>query len=160
MSLVTQFNALLNSKGSNAIYHRESAGQDCPCLSPEGYRTPRWHLDNPLEPVCNEEGKINVVTTSVTVKAFVQPIATARSVRMATEYIYALFGEVRADDHFGIFPLVWSNVSLDFDDWSQSGRDYIEYDNHRYIVVSSNRIPDPSDGGPHHYEVGLRRIDA
>lgn len=50
-------------------------------------------------------------------------------------------------------------MTINFDDWNDSGADYILYDNRRFTVVSVNKIPDPLDGDPdHHYEVGMRLI--
>ena len=107
--------------------------------------------------VCNEAGEIPVVTEFAT-KGFVQPAQSAAVRRLTTEYVSALFGEVRSDDHLGIFPLSWSGQALDFEDWSQAGEDFVIYDGHRYLVVNANKIPDPDGGEPHHWEVGLRRI--
>jgi hypothetical protein len=95
----------------------------------------------------------------VIVKAFVQPIQSTRATRLSTEYIQEVFGQVEADDHLGIFPISWGGVELRFDQWSQSGDDFIEYNGKRFFVINSNIIPDPGDGNPkHHFEVGLRLI--
>jgi len=95
----------------------------------------------------------------VIVKAFVQPIQSTRATRLSTEYIQEVFGNVEADDHLGIFPVVWGGNRLEFSDWSQSGDDFIEYDGQRFFVINANMIPDPGDGYPeHHWEIGLRLI--
>lgn len=159
MSNVNRFLSLLTANGSDAVFHREGGGTPCPCLSPEGYRSPQWHKDHPLEPVCNEAGQLAVVS-QFGVKAFIQPAQSAAVRRLTSEYVDALFGEVRSDDHLGIFPLEWGSYTLDFEDWSQAGEDFILYDGKRYLVVNSNKIPDPSGGGSHHWEVGLRLIKA
>jgi hypothetical protein len=95
----------------------------------------------------------------IVVKAFVQPIQSTRATRLSTEYLQEVFGNIEADDHLGIFPFTWGGVTLDFDEWSQSGEDFIEYNVHRFFCVNANLIPDPGDGNPaHHWEVGLRMI--
>jgi hypothetical protein len=108
--------------------------------------------------LCNEAGEIpNPVDISV--KAFCQPIQSTRATRLSTEYLQEVFGTIEADDHLGIFPVVWASVRLDFRDWSQHGDDFIEYDSQRFFVVNANMIPDPGDGNPeHHWEVGMRVI--
>jgi len=113
-----------------------------------------------VEPVlCNEAGEIPQNPVDVTVKAFVQPIQSTRATRLSTEYLQELFGVIEADDHLGIFPVTWSGATLKFDDWSQSGDDFIEYDGRRFYVVNANMIPDPGDGNPrHHWELGLRLL--
>lgn len=156
MSNVPKFTSLLSVRGSDAVYHRESGGAPCPCRTPEGFRDLKWHRDNPGAPLCNEQGLLAVATAEVLVKAFVQPVQSGAVRRLTTEYVQQLFGEVEMDDHLGIFPLVWSNVTLSFYDWSEAGEDYVLYDGRRFTVVSANKIPDPSNGQPHHWEVGLR----
>lgn len=109
--------------------------------------------------LCNEAGMIPQAPVDVIVKAFVQPIQSTRATRLSTEYLQEVFGNIEADDHLGIFPVTWNGVFLKFDDWSQSGDDFIEYDGKRFFVINSNMIPDPGDGNPHHhYEVGMRMI--
>jgi len=113
-----------------------------------------------VEPViCNEAGQIIQTPVDVSVKAFVQPIQSTRATRLSTEYLQELFGIIEADDHLGIFPVQWGGVTLDFNDWSQSGDDFIEYNGQRFYVINANMIPDPGDGNPeHHWELGLRLI--
>lgn len=95
----------------------------------------------------------------IMVKGFVQPIQSTRATRLSTEYLQEVFGHIEADDHLGIFPVVWSGQRLEFSDWSQHGDDFIEYDGQRYFVINANMIPDPGDGNPeHHWELGLRVI--
>ncbi len=158
MSNVPRFLKRLEVSGSVAEYHREAGTVPCPCRTALGYRNLRWHKENPAQPMCNEQGYVTVATTATTVRAFVQPVQAGAVRRLTTEYIMQLFGEVEADDHLGIFPLSWNNVVLNFYEWSQSGEDYIAYDGRRYVVVSANKIPDPADGMPHHWEVGLRLV--
>jgi hypothetical protein len=154
---VDQFISVLETMGSIVTYHRESGGDVCPCRTPEGFRDPAWHRDNPLEPVCNEQGYINPDVVSFTVQAAVQPVL-ARSFRRPSEREEELLGDIQADDHLGIFPYQWGGNTLNFDNWSESGSDYIIYDGHRYTVISFDLIPD-IDGDPHHhFEVGLRRM--
>lgn len=155
---IPQLVSLLNQAGSNVIYHREQGGTPCPCRTPEGFRDPSWHIANPLAPVCNEEGFLNVVVTEFTVKAAVQPVATTRGLGRAAERVESLFGEVQEDDHLGIFPVVWDGNTLDFANWSTAGEDYITYDGRRFMAISSDKLPD-IDGDPnHHFEVGLRLV--
>src|SRR6266498_5426663 len=115
MNNVARFEALLAVDGSIAIFHREEGGTFCPCRTPEGYRDPIWHKENPLAPVCNEVGLLPGLVTSVAVKAFIQPAQSAAVRRLTTEYVNAMFGEIQGDDHLGIFPLEWGGVTLDFD---------------------------------------------
>lgn len=152
---VPAFLALLDTMGSDVIYHREEGGTPCPCLTPEGFRDPEWHRDNPLAPVCNEDGLLPATVTNVTVKASVQP-ATIGLRGRAGERINALLGEVERDDHFGIFPVTSNGITLDFHAFGDVGDDFIVYDNRRYIVVSADKIPDVDGDANHHWEVGLR----
>lgn len=109
--------------------------------------------------LCNERGEIPQAPLDFTVKAFVQPIQSTRATRLNNEILTQMYGEVQADDHLGIFPCDWGSNSLDFRNWSQSGDEFVEYDGQRFLVVNSNKIPDPDDGNPnHHWEVGLRLI--
>lgn len=158
MGNVDRFVRLVATSGSRAIYHREESGVDCPCLSPEGFRSPKWHATHPVEPVCNEEGKLDGVVVDLEVRAFVQPVQSGATRRLTSDYAMQIFGEVQQDDHLGIFPLAWSGIELDFSSWGQSGEDYILYNGNRYLVVNSNLIPDPENGEPHHFECGLRLI--
>lgn len=109
-----------------------------------------------MAPVCNERGRINVVTTNLLVKAFVQPVQSGAVRRLTSDYMVQLFGEIQQDDHVGIFPLEWASVTFDFETWSQAGEDYIVYRGRRFLVVNANLIPDPADGENHHWELGLR----
>ena len=153
-----RFDSLVARNGQQVIYHREDGGVDCPCLSPEGNRSPKWHKANPGAPVCNERGKINVQTVHLVGRAFIQPVQSGATRRLTDEYIEAMFGEVQVDDHIGIFPIQLGQTMLDFQEWSAAGEDYILYRNRRFQVVSANYIPDPDGGGAHHWEVGLRLI--
>lgn len=154
-----QLVSMLTTMGSDVTYHRESGGVECPCRTPEGFRDPQWHKDNPLPPVCNEEGMLPGVVTNALVKASVQP-ATIGLRGRAAERANALLGDVQRDDHFGIFPVTWGGTTLDFEGFGDAGDDYILYDGRRFLVVSSDKIPD-IDGDPNgHWEVGLRRVGA
>lgn len=160
MSTVPQFISLLSAKGSDVLFHRDDSMVACPCRTPEGFRDPVWHLDNPLAPVCNEAGMLpGGGTVELTVKAFVQPIQSTRATRLQSELIQAMFGEIQSDDHLGIFPIEWNNVILNFSGWGRSGEDFIIYNGNKYTVVNVNVIPDPDDGNPnHHTEVALRLV--
>lgn len=111
-------------------------------------------------PECNERGWVVLSTglIDILVKGFVQPIQSTRATRLSSEYLIQLFGEIEADDHLGIFPLEWAGTALYFHEWSDSGEDFIVYRGRRFFVVNANEIPDPSDGLPHHWEVGLRLV--
>ena len=155
-----RFLALLAANGSNVRYRRADAVVPCPCRTDEGYRDLGWHLENPSQPMCDENGMLHDVgsTTDMTVKAFVQPIQSTRATRLTAEDLLVLFGEIQADDHLGIFPYTWGGVTLNFRNWSTVGEDFIEYAGQRFTVVNSNLIPD-TDGDPyHHWEVGCRLI--
>lgn len=161
MSTVAAFINLLNVNGSTCRYVRNNSLIPCPCLTPEGFRDPIWHVENPTEPICNEQGMLADPsnTVDISIKGFVQPIQSTRATRLSTEYLEQLFGQVEADDHLGIFPCVWGSTTLEFREWSQSGEDFVEYDGERFLVINANKIPDPDGGDPnHHWEVGLRLI--
>lgn len=153
---IPQFNSMLESMGSDVTYHRESGGEPCPCLTPEGFRDPAWHKANPEQPVCNEQGVINQVILDAIVKASVQPVRSLR--RQEAERVIELVGEVQSDDQLGVFPVTWNGTVLNFFDWDDSGANYVEYDGRRFLSVNADKLPDV-DGDPnHHWEVGLRLI--
>lgn len=158
MGAIEQFNKLVADRGSVVVFHREGDGTGCPCLSPEGYRNLKWHRDNPDEPICNEQGKLDPAVTELSGKAFVQPVQSGATRRLTSDYAIQLFGEVQQDDHVGMFPEKFNGVTLDFNEWDQSGEDYILYDSRRFLVVNVNRIPAPDTGELHHIETGLRLI--
>jgi hypothetical protein len=154
---IPEFHRMLEMMGSDVTFHREEGGVPCPCRTPEGFRDPAWHRANPTEPVCNEQGFINIVVTEAIVKAAVQP-ATGGQRRLVNERADVLLGDVQRDDRIGIFPVEWNGTTLDFDDWSEAGEDYILHDGKRYISVAADKVPDV-DGDPnHHWEVGLRLV--
>lgn len=164
MSLVAEFIALVAQHGSPVIFHRESADAmvACPCRTPEGYRDPEWHDAHPEAPLCNERGFLPGPggITNLPIKGFVQPIQSTRATRLSTEFTQVMFGTVEADDHLGIFPESWQGTALDFNDWSQSGDEYVRYNGRNFMVVNANLIADPEDGNPrHHWEVGLRLVN-
>lgn len=153
--------SLFRLHGSTVRYHRDSSVVPCPCRTPEGFRDPAWHLQNPAEPVCNEAGMLPDpdTTADFNVKGFVQPIQSTRATRLSSEAIQSLFGEVQADDHLAILPVEWDGQLLDFYHWGQATEDYIGYNGRKFQVVNANLIPDPADGNPwHHWELGIRRI--
>jgi hypothetical protein len=156
MTTRAKFESLVASNGSDVVFHREQGGTVCPCVSPEGYRDLTWHKTHPDEPLCNEQGRLDPVITNLTGKAFVQPVQSGATRRLTAEYIESMFDEVQADDHVGIFPLQFGSTPLAFENWDESGEDYILYNGRRFIVVSLNQIPAPDNGLPHHFEVGLR----
>jgi hypothetical protein len=160
MRNTARFLALLTANGSDIRYRRGDSLVPCPCRSPEGFRDPIWHLENPAAPICDENGMLSspATTRDLIVKGFMQPIQSTRATRLTSEDLLIIFGEVQADDHLGIFPYQWAGVTLNFRDWSSSGEDYVEYAGQRFTIVNSNLIPD-TDGDPyHHWEVGARMI--
>lgn len=159
MSLISRFLALVAAKGSDVTYHRESGGTECPCRTDEGFRDPKWHLANPLAPLCNEEGYLASTVDAFAFKGFVQPIQSTRATKLTSEQIIELVGEIQEDDHLGIFPMAWGGNVIDLTGWDDSGTDFIGYNGDRYTIVNVNVIPDPSDGNPnHHQEVGMRLL--
>jgi hypothetical protein len=156
LSTTAAFQALLTAHGSAVVFHRDDSTTPCPCQTPEGFRDPEWHVAHPTDPVCNAKGMLPSAI-EFGVKAFIQPAQSTRATRLTSEYIQELFGTVRADDHIGIFPVIWNGQVLNFDDWSQDGEDYIAYNGEKFFIVNINILPDPSDGNPnHHVEAGLR----
>jgi hypothetical protein len=70
------------------------------------------------------------------------------------------FGQFQQDDHIGMFPMDWNGNAVVFDDWSQAGDEWVEYNAYRFMVVGWTRIPDPANAALfHHWEVALRRIN-
>jgi hypothetical protein len=163
LTTVPQFLSLLMTNGSDVRFRRSESMVPCPCRTPEGFRDPVWHLENPSAPVCDANGMLPDAgtTTDIIVKAFMQPIQSTRATRLSTEQLLQMFGEIQADDHLGIFPYEWSSVTLSFRNWGRAGEDFVEYNGQRFICINANLIPDPSDGNPaHHWEGGFRLIGA
>lgn len=161
MPPIQDFIALVSQHGSDVLYHKDDSLVPCPCRTPEGFRDPIWHLQNPDEPVCNEAGMLpSSATENFMVKAFIQPVQSGAVRRLTTEQIIQFFGEVESDDHLGIFPTEWGTKTLNFYHWGAATEDWIEYNGRKYTAVSTNLIPDPDSGNPfHHWEVGLRLVE-
>jgi len=158
MSLL-RFNKLLNRRGLDVTYHKDYGNVACPCISPEGYRNPEYHLKNPGQPVCNERGFFPDVT-EFKVKAFIMPIIGYRSVQI--QLVYQNFGNVDINDRIGIFPFEWNGYKLDFPNWDvHGGGDYILLpDGTKFTSINYRLVPDPHTGLlNHHYELQLRLID-
>jgi hypothetical protein len=155
MKTIPRFNDQLQRMGSDVIFHHEEPGEECPCRTPEGFRDPTWHRNHLDATVCNEQGYLNPVVTEYIVKAMIQPAISrprSRGVQLADD----TFGSLDRDDKLGIFPCVWNGRTLNFRTSSEAGEDFVVYDGDRYIVVSSDKLPD-IDGDPnHHWECGLR----
>lgn len=163
MSTVPRFLKLLQLRGSPVRYRRVDSLIVCPCRTPEGFRDPQWHLQQPTPkpPLCNEAGYLPdpARTVDVTVKGFIQPIQSTRATRLNIEILMETWGDIEADDHLAILPYAWNGTTLNFYDWGNSGEDFVEYNGRRFTVINVNLIPDPSDGSPtHHWELGLRLI--
>lgn len=158
MKTVARFHEMLRTMGSNVAFHREIGGEECECLTPEGFRDPAWHVANPDARVCNEQGML-VTAVEFVVKASVQPaVGGQHGLTRHSQQSDALLGSVQKDDKIGIFPCRWNNHVLNFQGWSQAGNDYILYDGDRYLVVAWDKLPDV-DGDPnHHIEAGLRLV--
>jgi hypothetical protein len=151
-----QMSAIFERMGTMVTYHREDGGSPCPCRSEEGFRSPAWHHDNPSAPVCNEQGFLSPVVTEVRLKALVQP-PRMRGMRQA-QRVNDLLGEIRADDRIGIFPTHADSATLNFDDWSDAGEDWIVYDGKRYVVVEAQKLADVDGDPDHHWEIGMRLV--
>lgn len=144
--------------GADFVFHREDGGTNCPCLTPQGFRDPIWHQDNPFEDLCNEMGKLNAVVTDLTGKGFVQPISSSRGTRLSADRVLDVFGEVQADDHIGILPVYWRGTRLQFEEWSDSGAHWVGYNGRRFTNVNANLIPGPEGEIENHWEIQLRLI--
>lgn len=161
MGTVDEFIALANARGSVVTYHRDDSTVLCPCRTPEGFRDPIWHIQNPAEPVCNEAGLLPQpgTTAHFNFRGWVQPVQSGAVRRLTADQYIQLFGEIQADDHIGLFPCTWNGNVLNFYEWGESTEDWIEYNARRYTVVNTNLIAAPDTGDPlHHWEVGLRLI--
>lgn len=149
---------LLLQYGSDATIHRDDSLMPCPCRTPEGSRDPRWHLANLLATVCNENGFLPAANEILT-KAFIQPVASTRGVRMSEERGVFPVGEIDTDDHVGIFPTKWNSQVIDFRNWGPANEDYIAYNGRKYTLVNVNLMPDALTGNPNgHWELALRLI--
>lgn len=161
MTNVPRFLARLQISGSDVRYRRSESMVPCPCRTPEGFRDPIWHIEHPLEPVCDPNGMLPTAgITDLVVKAFMQPIQSTRATRLSTEQLIQMFGEIQADDHLGIFPYQWLGTTLNFRNWGRAGEDFLIYNGEQFTVINANLIPDPADGNPaHHWEIGARLVD-
>jgi len=158
---VDDFIALAAARGSDVLYHRDDSFVNCPCLTPEGYRDPIWHIQNPSAPECNEAGMLpqGGTTSELTIKGWVQPVQAGAVRRLTTEQLFTLFGEIDTDDHLGIFPCSWGATLLNFYNWGPAQEDYVIYNTRKFQAVNANLIAAPDTGDPrHHWEVGLRLI--
>ena len=161
MGTVDEFIALADQRGSMVGYHRDQSSVPCPCRTPEGYRDPIWHIQNPSEPDCNQAGMLSQpgTTASFNFKGWVQPVQAGAVRRLTTEQLLNLFGEIESDDHVGLFPVTWGGNTLNFYDWGLAGEDWISYNGRTFTVVNANLIAAPDTGDPwHHWETGLRLI--
>jgi hypothetical protein len=161
---VTTFLQLLEARGTRLLISRSNQGVVCPCRTPEGFRDPIWHLENPSEPVCDEEGYLSEgspIRDNHEIRAFIQPVQSSRATRLSTERLIQLFGEIQADDHLCIMPVTWGGWTVDIDNWGRGGDDVIkdiQLDAY-YMLVNFNYIYDPTTRDVlHHIEVGLRLI--
>lgn len=161
MGTVEDFNALVLVRGSDVRYHKDESAIPCPCRTPEGFRDPIWHIQNPAAPVCNEAGMLPQpgTTADFIFKGWVQPVQSGAVRRLTSEQIVQLFGEIQSDDHVGIFPVQWEGNVLNFYDWGEATEDWVEYNGRRFTIVNTNLLAAPDTGNPwHHWELGLRLI--
>lgn len=150
---------IFTRKGAWTTYHREGHTTLCPCVTPEGFRDPIWHKAHPEAPECNARGYLPD-PIEYQVKAFVQPVYGARRLSQVSQNLLQAFGEFETDDHIGLFPTSWAGLPLDFENWSDAGDEWVEFNGLRFIVISWIQIPDPHDSSNvHHWEVSLRRIN-
>lgn len=153
--------AIFQSNGSSVRYFRVDSQIPCPCRTPEGYRDLDWHLQHPTATMCDPNGMLPDPANTIDkmIKAFVQPVTSARGAKLPAEVLPQLFGgDLQADDHIGIFPEAWDGAELNFFEWGRSGEDFVEYGGRRFTIVNSNLIPDPSGDPRGHWECGLRLI--
>lgn len=158
---ISQVEALFSHNGSDMRFFRAESSIVCPCVTHEGYRDPTWHLQRPVNPVCDPSGHLPdpSATTDMMVKAFIQPVTSARGAKLPPETIVQLFGlEIETDDHIGMIPVRWNGTFLNFFEWGRAGEDFIEYYGRRFTVVNANMIPDVDGNPEHHWEVGLRLV--
>lgn len=161
MSTTSEFANLCILHGSPVFIHRDESVVPCPCLTPEGFRNPIWHIQHPEAPECDAAGMLPDPNTTldIEVKGFCQPVQSGAVRRLTGEIIIGMFGEIQADDHIALLPCAWEGTPLDFYGWGDAGEDWIDYNGRRFQVVSTNLIPAPDTGNPkHHWELGLRLV--
>lgn len=146
---------LINRRGVNVTYHKETDSLPCPCRTPEGYRDPEWHLNNPSSPECNNNGYLFNSVEFIT-RAIIIPASSGG--RKARDLVQ-VFGEIKTDDQIGAFPLSSGSNKLDFNSFTMTGADYVVYHGHQFIVLGATLIPDPHDPSViHHQECAMRRM--
>jgi hypothetical protein len=132
--------------------HIENDIRPCPCVTPEGFRDPLWHLANPDAPECNNAGYITGGTDYI-VNGFILPAAS----RGQINYITEMFGEIRTGDRIGVLPVSAGNYTFDFSTWDSAGENFIYAQGNQYQVVGYTLIPSPDNTNiPHHWELALR----
>lgn len=158
MGTLEDFAALIENFGSTITYHRDDSAVPCPCRTPEGYRDPVWHVQNPSAPVCNAAGMLPTSGVSdFLFKGFVQPVQAGAVRRLVAEQLFEAFIEILSDDQVGIFPVTYNGHVLNMFDWGAATEDYIIYANRKFTCVNANLIAAPDTGYPwHHWECGLR----
>lgn len=88
------FERLVQKKGADVHWHREIGGNICPCVTPEGFRDPEWHRQNPSAPVCNNDGRLVYTeitrpagwTTNTTLNTLLDSMIAAQNVGSTTSY--------------------------------------------------------------------------
>lgn len=160
MGTLEEFQSLTQTFGSDVQYHRDDSVTPCPCRTPEGYRDPLWHIQNPTAPVCNAAGMLpGAATADFMIKGWVQPVQSGAVRRLIAEQMLEAFGEIQTDDQVGIFPVEWNGHTLNFFDWGLATEDWLIYAGRKFTVVNANLIAAPDTGNPwHHWETGLRMI--
>jgi hypothetical protein len=153
--------AIMETNGSPVVYHRNQSLIPCPCRTPQGFRDPRWHVENPAQPVCDANAMLPDPgqDANFTVKGFVQPVASTRGIRLAEEIGVFPVGEIQTDDHIGLLPTEYAGNVLEFSDWGAATEDYLVYNGRKYTVVNANLMPDALTGHVRgHWELALRLI--
>lgn len=157
----SSFNRLVERKASTSLFHRDYSSIPCPCRTPEGYRDPAWHEGHLDFPVCNMGGFLHATNdeiVNISIKAFIQPLlGQGRRIAQTVGQTEEMLGNIEVSDHYGIFPVVWHGKLLNFDNWSRTGDEYIEYIGtyftRRFIVIGATLVPDPITGAMgHHWE--------
>lgn len=153
---MSQTDLIIATRGSMVTVHVEQNASVCPCRTPEGFRDPIWHKTNPLAPQCNAEAYIQSAI-EYNLMALVMPASSRGSIN----YLTQLFGEIKTNDHVGVFPvLINGEVNVDYSQWDRSGSNYILYNGLKFFVAGWNLLPNPYNTKVmDHWELGLRLMN-
>lgn len=113
--------------GQSATLHVTDLGTRCPCFDEStGYGDLHWHIQNPDNPDCNEEGYIDSDNVETSLKAFILP-ASDISAKGLEEIILANIGKVRQDEYVYIGK---SDVNI----FNLKETDYLTYNNRKWKI--------------------------